>query len=303
MTLIVAVMTPVQVILVSDRRFSGSGKPDEDERNKVAVFMCNNGRAAIAFTGMAAFAKFKTTEMLLDAFSRAAAPDHLFLPTIGRVAGVLTEEVKKLKIPADKKHLTVIVAGYEYRLPEGAKTVLFKITNSGEHKSALDTFSIQRRRDTREDIGVFGVFSFGRTEGVLRQDGAVLRDLVLKGAPTSAIVDKTVDAIRNAAKSPKSQKQVGSQCNSIVLPSDTRKAVTADYHSMTASNTLYMPNAVISTTQASFTSDDTYIEQRGVNTPIVLPKVGRNVPCPCGSGKKYKKCCRRTQKLIASALP
>ena len=21
------------------------------------------------------------------------------------------------------------------------------------------------------------------------------------------------------------------------------------------------------------------------------PKVGRNDPCPCGSGKKYKKCC------------
>ena len=27
--------------------------------------------------------------------------------------------------------------------------------------------------------------------------------------------------------------------------------------------------------------------------PIVnqQPKVGRNDPCPCGSGKKYKKCC------------
>ncbi len=23
------------------------------------------------------------------------------------------------------------------------------------------------------------------------------------------------------------------------------------------------------------------------------PKVGRNEPCPCGSGKKYKKCCRK----------
>jgi uncharacterized protein YecA (UPF0149 family) len=27
--------------------------------------------------------------------------------------------------------------------------------------------------------------------------------------------------------------------------------------------------------------------------PVVreAPKVGRNEPCPCGSGKKYKKCC------------
>jgi uncharacterized protein YecA (UPF0149 family) len=23
------------------------------------------------------------------------------------------------------------------------------------------------------------------------------------------------------------------------------------------------------------------------------PKIGRNDPCPCGSGKKYKKCCGR----------
>ena len=27
------------------------------------------------------------------------------------------------------------------------------------------------------------------------------------------------------------------------------------------------------------------------NTPIRVEKVGRNDPCPCGSGKKYKKCC------------
>ena len=25
------------------------------------------------------------------------------------------------------------------------------------------------------------------------------------------------------------------------------------------------------------------------------PKVGRNDPCPCGSGKKYKKCCGKGQ--------
>jgi preprotein translocase subunit SecA len=24
------------------------------------------------------------------------------------------------------------------------------------------------------------------------------------------------------------------------------------------------------------------------------PEIGRNDPCPCGSGKKYKKCCGRT---------
>ncbi|MFT9447432.1 SEC-C metal-binding domain-containing protein [Gluconobacter japonicus] len=27
------------------------------------------------------------------------------------------------------------------------------------------------------------------------------------------------------------------------------------------------------------------------NVPAMSTKVGRNEPCPCGSGKKYKKCC------------
>ncbi len=28
-----------------------------------------------------------------------------------------------------------------------------------------------------------------------------------------------------------------------------------------------------------------------IKTKVVEKKVGRNEPCPCGSGKKYKKCC------------
>ena len=34
-----------------------------------------------------------------------------------------------------------------------------------------------------------------------------------------------------------------------------------------------------------------YLEQKKSGTVVKGPKVGRNDPCPCGSGKKYKKCC------------
>jgi preprotein translocase subunit SecA len=30
-----------------------------------------------------------------------------------------------------------------------------------------------------------------------------------------------------------------------------------------------------------------------------VAKIGRNDPCPCGSGKKYKKCCGRTPEVSA----
>ena len=36
-----------------------------------------------------------------------------------------------------------------------------------------------------------------------------------------------------------------------------------------------------------------YLEQKKSGTVIVGKKVGRNDPCPCGSGKKYKYCCGR----------
>ena len=35
-----------------------------------------------------------------------------------------------------------------------------------------------------------------------------------------------------------------------------------------------------------------------------MTKVGRNQPCPCGSGKKYKQCCLQTDEAArAAALP
>lgn len=36
---------------------------------------------------------------------------------------------------------------------------------------------------------------------------------------------------------------------------------------------------------------DTLSFTTGTNQPLTVRKIGRNEPCPCGSGKKYKKCC------------
>ena len=36
-----------------------------------------------------------------------------------------------------------------------------------------------------------------------------------------------------------------------------------------------------------------YREAKKMNTIVKEKKIGRNDPCPCGSGKKYKKCCGR----------
>lgn len=38
-----------------------------------------------------------------------------------------------------------------------------------------------------------------------------------------------------------------------------------------------------------------YLEAKKMNTIVKGPKIGRNDPCPCGSGKKYKFCCGRNK--------
>lgn len=37
--------------------------------------------------------------------------------------------------------------------------------------------------------------------------------------------------------------------------------------------------------------DKPFVYNAGEQTVVKEEKIGRNDPCPCGSGKKYKKCC------------
>jgi len=43
------------------------------------------------------------------------------------------------------------------------------------------------------------------------------------------------------------------------------------------------------------TRKELYLNQKKSNTIVKDKKIGRNDPCPCGSGKKYKKCCGADQ--------
>ncbi|WP_320533905.1 SEC-C metal-binding domain-containing protein [Robbsia andropogonis] len=43
-----------------------------------------------------------------------------------------------------------------------------------------------------------------------------------------------------------------------------------------------------------FAHRDTFMKTAGEHILVPVknePKMGRNDPCPCGSGRKYKKCC------------
>lgn len=52
----------------------------------------------------------------------------------------------------------------------------------------------------------------------------------------------------------------------------------------------------LATAQASHGDDVSSAEAHSVKKPVNKVKIGRNEPCPCGSGKKYKDCCMKKRK-------
>jgi preprotein translocase subunit SecA len=63
----------------------------------------------------------------------------------------------------------------------------------------------------------------------------------------------------------------------------------------------YLPRAVQDELHTPWTPDDTLrlldpiARAQGARKPArrEAPKVGRNDPCPCGSGQKHKRCCAK----------
>jgi hypothetical protein len=290
MTLITSQLNEHQAILISDRRLTVNGRLVDDESNKAATFFCEDARLAMAFTGVARAGKFETSRTLLDILLRASQAEHLLSTTIPRFVELLTEEIGKANIPAVSRHLTVVFAGYTHQ-GSLVRPVLCQVTNafdeSGAQVSTAGKFIVRWAKDP------LGLYGFGMKRGVSSADQNALRELLARGKPARAIVDKGVDAIRKAAQSASSSGLVGMQCTSIVLPVDPRSAVTAEYHSFTVKNKIYLPSAVVSTRNASFWNEGARVEQwdsTGAPRPLSVRKVGRNQPCPCGSGEKYKRC-------------
>lgn len=66
---------------------------------------------------------------------------------------------------------------------------------------------------------------------------------------------------------------------------------------VTRTETVEIMNASLEDTAINLVDGNLSEKEGGMNKTVVNegPKVGRNDPCPCGSGKKYKNCCGKNQ--------
>jgi hypothetical protein len=305
MTLILGLANQQQVILISDRRLSANGKVVENESNKATTFNLQDARLAVAFTGLARTDTFQTRRWLLEALLESANPDYQMEPTIKRFCNRATQNFAEIVVPRKSdKRLTVVLAGYYYN-ETPPRCYYWLISNfegfdsdrSEPLSEPLNEFRIRWYRDSRPSEDPYSlIFTAGVNTPVSQPHAESLRTLLQENKPASALVGKGVEVLQAIAKSPLSKKLVGTQCTSIVLPSSPDASGSLEYHSGTLRTKLFAPSIIEARGRhAAFIVDSPEVEIRDSSgRPLVLavPKVGPNQPCPCGSGKKYKKCCR-----------
>ena len=125
---------------------------------------------------------------------------------------------------------------------------------------------------------------------------------VAKKPAAKKVVAKKVEAKKPVAKKVAPKKSPAKKDLAIVINNETHRVeIISDVHkdeSKSLENNSFLNLKIQkSKHEDPKTHHDDHEEKSDFEhpplTPIVReePKIGRNEPCPCGSGKKYKKCC------------
>ena len=300
-------------VVIADRRLTTSGRVVDDEFPKVLVFESPSARLGVTFSGLTTAPRFQMffvlPQCLTEAATKGPRPDDV----VEAFAERLDEAFSSVpaSVPEDARRTAILFAGYAYDDAGRPEMYLRSVSNYRLGETATHDFQVKEVGDSRRHNYMCAV---GGWDALPEQGMTELRQLIDAGKPPEAVVGKAVAVIREAARSPGARQLIGGQLLSLVIPSDLSQAPSGAYHTETVSDTAYFPGAVrvdgtghgMAVVGASVTSGaltpaqvrDAYRRGRSGMprdtkqrfAPISIPKVGRNHPCPCGSGRKYKRC-------------
>ena len=139
-------------------------------------------------------------------------------------------------------------------------------------------------------LNYFGVEK-GIYEQILKEPQKVIKgtvkELAEKYDTTIELMTGFLDGIDDSLKESNNLDDV-TEDSEVTIDIDTEKL----YMNMVSCNAEWL--YTLPQWDAIFTKDEQkelYREEKSSHTVVKPAKVGRNDPCPCGSGKKYKKCC------------
>lgn len=311
MTIIVNLGNSEQVIQISDRRLSANGKLIDDEYGKGGIIVCDNARMSYAFTGIARAGRFDTSNWLLSEIPNCAKPEYTIDIILTRLVQKLSDEFNTnpdlQAISPEHKRLTVSFLGYSYGYtpPLGALITIsnFEDIDRNETKITANWSNIAKDEFQRFDIleprpndgEISSASIFGAFNSIHKSEVDELKQMLIAKKPPQAIIDKTISIIHKASDRPESQGVIGKQLSCCILPRDRSKGSEHQYHTgktvevIHGTPYLYLTSKVV-TVVGGFQIVSIDKNDPLKLSPIAYPKVGRNQPCPCKSGKKYKNC-------------
>lgn len=307
MTFILALGNRDQCIQISDRKLvTPSGQPTI-ETNKVGVLRCEDARLLFGFTGIARYGNFRTERWLLDTLLNCGSSDCIAADILERLRERATRDFETL--PALQrlsrteeglglKRLGLMFSGYLYRAAPPLQVYAIitnyqDIANNKESPVAWGEFKATAWWEKRPaEAEITFIQRIGMWPAMANEDERLLRTLLSQRKPAKAIVDKSIEIVREIADRPQAKGKIGKDLSSIIMPSNGDSTVVVGYHANENRYKVFHPALVIVTKQLKLAIGESSIEAQEPQSsiPLVVPKVGRNTPCPCKSGKKYKFC-------------
>lgn len=305
MTLILALGNREQFIQLSDRRLTlADGNLLTDESDKAIYFVCANARFLIGIAGLARTGTFQTHRWLIESLMACSKPDYNMHEILKRLHQKSTQDFQTFPalrhLSQKNKKLSIIFSGYldDFDPPLGAFSILTNFQNfdnGQDDNEAWDEFKIIYGKERRPWEGEFNVIQpIGMWQALQSVDIDILQDFLEELKPADAIVGKGVEIMRRTADRPESKGTIGKQITAICLPRDQGKSISTTYHTNVVSYNCFFPAQVRAVSDDDFLAIDNAVVQvdnsNKPGSPLAIPKVSRNAPCPCGSSKKYKFC-------------
>jgi hypothetical protein len=245
-----------------------------------------------AYTGMASWQQFETLSWLSTVIFDVALPWR----SCRRVLAALRKRASKdfasdpilRAIPREHARLSVLFCGYRASIMDGrlehepfaAVLSNFQDLRTGViHPARQDEFALfySGREDERCTI-------LGAAAGVSAADRGDLHQMAVDGRPVAAMRGKAKHIIDEASQDWRSANTVGPNMMFATLTSDRRVPPQVVHHSATGGDQVHLIGMV--SREAGLA-----IAKIRLQTLEPFPATPRpNNPCPCGSGKKYKRC-------------
>lgn len=296
MTFVLALGNADQVIQASDRRLTSNGKLVTDSSNKAGHAVCDDASFLYSFTGLARVGdQHITSRWLSESLYDSAQYGHGIQQITAHFAENAARFFRSSRFlrglsPRDRR-LTVMFTGYtaDHFIFNCLISNFQDFIKSADHPEAQNEFSYYAERSIKPTTeNPTCIQAIGRFGTLTETDVAELRGMLEARKPAEALRQKAITVIREIADRPSAGGTVGKKISTIRLSQSDPLTPVTGYSSDVAENVLFFadqvnlrtgaPKILIAGAQLSSTA------------PIIIPRVHRNAPCPCGSGKSYRDC-------------